>query len=244
MEIKEAGKQVGIIAGLAVGALMLALLAGVLLYVGSFLFLGEWLFGSIGWGVLDGFLLTICFIVPIGLNLAGGWVGDWVRGLLAGLAIGVVIGIVLSTNVLHNTAVWLAQQLQPSLAIDFNALIWLASGVIIGLVLGLIGLLLGLRAGGAAAGVGLFVAVFILGFLVAGFFAAVPFSTQVAAALAVTMWLIFWMALSGVFAVRRGLDPKKRYDKLVPRESIAQFEATRAYLEQQWQRQRKKLVGR
>ena len=85
---------------------------------------------------------------------------------------------------------------------------------------------------------------FVCGFLVAGFFAAVPFSTQVAAAFAVTFWLILWMVLSAVFAVRRGLDPKKRYDKLVPRESMAQFAATRAYLEQQWQRQRKKLVGR
>jgi hypothetical protein len=229
---------------MAFGALILALMAGILLYVGSFLFLGEWLFGSMGWGVLDGFLLTMCFIVPIGLNLGGGWVGDWVRGLATALVIGLVVGIVLSTNVLHNSAVWLAQQLQPSLSIDPNALIWLAPAVLIGLVLGLIGLLIGLRGGGVAIGIGLFVVLFICGFLVAGFFAAIPFSTQVAAALAVTLWLILWMALSGLFAVRRGLDPKKRYEKLAPRESIAQFGATRAYLEQQWQRQRKKLVGR
>ena len=127
-ELKEAGKQVAIIAGLAGVALVLALMSGVLLYVGTLLFLGEWLFGSIGWGVLDGFLLTMCFIVPIGLNLAGGWWGDWVRGLATALVIGLVVGIVLSTNLLHNAAVWLAQQLQPSLSIQFDSLVWLAPG--------------------------------------------------------------------------------------------------------------------
>lgn len=243
-EVKEAGKQVAIIAGLAGVAMVLSLLAGILLYVGSLLFLGEWLFGSIGWGVLDGFLLTMCFVVPIGLNLAGGWWGDWVRGLATGLVVGIVIGIVLSTNVLHNSAVWLAQQLQPSLSIDFTWLVWLTPAVVVGLAIGVVGFALGLRKGGWRVGLGLFVVVFILSFPFVGFYAATPFSTQVAAAFAVTFWLILWMALSAVFAVRRGLNPKKRYDKLVPRESMAQFAATRAYLEQQWQRQRKKLVGR
>jgi MFS family permease len=224
--------------------LVLTLLALILLYVGSFLFIGETVFGSMGWGILHGLLLTVCLIVPIGLNLAGGWWGDWVRGLAASLVVGIAVGVILSTNVLHNSAVWLAQQLQTSIAIDFNWLVWLAPAIIIGLVLGLVALVVGLRSGGAIAGIGLFLVAFLLGFLVVGFFAAVPFSTQVAAALAVTLWLILWIALSAVFATRRGLDPKKRYDKLVPRESKAQFAATRAYLEQQWQRQRKKLVGR
>lgn len=243
-ELKEAGKQVAIIAGLAGVALVLSLLALILLYVGSFLFIGETLFGSMGWGILHGFLLTMCFIVPIGLNLAGGALGAWVRGLAASLVVGIVFGVILSTNVLHNSAVWLAQQLQPSLSLQFDALVWLAPAIVLGLVVGLVGLVLGLRAGGGGVGLGLFVVAFLLTFVVVGFFAAVPFSSQVAAALAVTVWLKLWIVLSAVFAMRRGLDPKKRYDKLVPRESKAQFAATRAYLEQQWQRQRKKLVGR
>jgi hypothetical protein len=243
-ELKEAGKQVAIIAGLAGIALVLALMSGILLYVGSLLFLGEWLFGSIGWGVLDGFLLTMCFVVPIGLNLAGGRARDWVRALLASLVLGVILGIVFSTNLLHNAAVWLAQQLQPSIALDVNWLVWLVPAVVIGLVVALIGLIIGLRRGGAGIGIALFVVLFVLAFVLVGFFAATPLSTQVAAAFAVTTWLILWMVLSAVFAIRGGLNPKQRYDKLVPRESMAQFAATRAYLEQQWQRQRKKLVGR
>lgn len=243
-ELKEAGKQVAIIAGMAAVALVLALLSMILLYVGTCLFLGEWLFGSMGWGILDGMLLTFCVIVPIGLNLAGGSVRDWARALIVALVIGLVVGIVLSTNALHNTAVWLAQQLQPSFSISFDWLIWLAPAVIIGMVVGLIGLLFGLRRGGVGVGIGLLIVGFVLAFVFVGFYAATPFSTQVAAAFAVTFWLILWIALSAVFAVRRGLDPKKRYEKLVPRESMAQFAATRAYLEQQWQRQRKKLAGK
>ena len=243
-ELQAAGKQVALIAGLAVAALVLSLLAFVLLYVGLLLFLGEWLLGSLGWGVLDGFLLTMCFIVPIGLNLAGGWWGDWGRGLATALLIGLVVGIVLSTNILHNAAVWLAQQLQASISIQPDTLTWLAPAVLIGLLMGIVGLIAGWRMARKGAGMGLFLAAFVGGFLFGGFFGAMPFNTQVAAAFAVTAWLILWLVLSALFAVRRGLNPKKRYDKLVPRESMAQFAATRAYLEQQWQRQRKKLVGK
>ena len=64
-----------IIAGLGFAALTLALLTLVLVYVGTFLFLGEWLFGSMGWGILHGTLLAGALITAVVLNLAGGWMG-------------------------------------------------------------------------------------------------------------------------------------------------------------------------
>ncbi len=232
-EIAVALDQLKVIVGLAAAALVLAILTGLLLYIGSALFLGEWLFGSIFWGVLDGVLLTVAFIVPIGLNLAGGWVGAWTRAFIVALIIGIILGIAFWLNWAYNAAAQLASQVQP----------WVAAGVGVGLVLGILLAIVGLR-GGIRSALGLLVGGFVLGFLVGAFFGHVRFNHREAAALAFTTGLILWLMLSVWLALRRGFDPKARYDSLVPRESMAQFDATKAYLVEQWQRQRKNLVGR
>ena len=51
-ELKVLATQAGI-------ALGIALMTAILLWVGGFLFLGEWLFGSIGWGLAHGLLFGI-----------------------------------------------------------------------------------------------------------------------------------------------------------------------------------------
>jgi hypothetical protein len=242
-ELGEILKQVAIIVALAAIALVLAVLAGILVWVGSWLFLGEWLFGSLGWGIVHGVLFTICLVIPIGLDLGGGEVRAWVRALLVSLIIGIVVGVLLSTNALHNAADWLVQQDQASFNVQREWLIWLVPAVLVGLVFGLIATILLRRTGFGAMVAGLIFG-FILGFAIAGFYAAVPFNTQVAAAFAVTAWLMSWIALSAWFAVRAGIDPQRRYERLMPRETMAQFEATKSYVEQQWQRQRKNLAGR
>ena len=69
------GREIAVIAGLGFAALTLALLTLVLVYVGTFLFLGEWLFGSMGWGILHGTLLAGALITAVVLNLPeAGWV--------------------------------------------------------------------------------------------------------------------------------------------------------------------------
>ena len=46
-------------------------MTAVLLWVGGFLFLGEWLFGSIGWGLAHGLLFGIGLIVALALAIVG-----------------------------------------------------------------------------------------------------------------------------------------------------------------------------
>ena len=53
-DIGDEIKRVAVFAGIAIGA---AIFAGLLLGVGLPLFFGEWIFGSIGWGILLGLLL-------------------------------------------------------------------------------------------------------------------------------------------------------------------------------------------
>jgi uncharacterized membrane protein len=222
-------------------AFVLALLLLILVWVGTWLFLGEWLFGSIGWGILHGALFTIALIVPIGLNLAGGPVGAWVRAFVISVVVALLLSVLFASNVMRTTAVWLGEQLQPSLSFIPAALSTLGGAVVGALVLALILLIAGLRAGHV--GVRLLGGL-VLGFIVGALFGSITFDTKGGIAVAVTVALIAWIALSALLAVRRGIDPRARYEKLIPRASMAQFAATRAYLEQQWQRQRKKLSGR
>ena len=65
-ELAVIGDQIKQIAAYVGGIVVLALYAVSLLAIGGTLFLGEWIFGSIGWGVLHGVLLAAGVIVALG----------------------------------------------------------------------------------------------------------------------------------------------------------------------------------
>ncbi len=57
-------------------ALVLVIAAVSIVILGSSLFLGEWLLGSMGWGVLHGFLAflavaMVCIFLAVGVSAAG-----------------------------------------------------------------------------------------------------------------------------------------------------------------------------
>ena len=70
-EIDEILGEVKVLATQAGIALGIALMTGVLVWVGGFLFLGEWLFGSIGWGLAHGCCFGIGLIVALALAIVG-----------------------------------------------------------------------------------------------------------------------------------------------------------------------------
>jgi hypothetical protein len=240
-ELQVAMREVAIIAGLVGAALVLAVLLLLLVWVGTWLFLGEWLFGSMGWGILHGTLFTIALMVPIGLNLAGGSVGAWVRAFVISVVLAVVLSVIFASNVIRTTSVSLGQQLQSSISLDPAALPTIGAAVVGAIVFAVLFVLVGLRAGRPGV---LLVGGVVVGFILGAIFGSVTFDTKGAVAVSIAVALIAWIALAAGLAWRRGIDPKARYEKLIPRASMAQFAATRAYLEQQWQRQRKKLSGR
>jgi hypothetical protein len=235
------GREIGLILGLVVAALGLALLLVCLLYVGTWLFLGEWLFGSIGWGVLHGSLFTVALIVPIGLDLGGGWTGAWGRGLLIGAVGTVLLSILFASNVLREAAVAAGQQLETVLPLEPALLPTLVGAVAGALILGVLLLIVGMRTG--AAGQLLLVGI-VAGLIVGSILGSVTFDIQGAIAVGLTFGLIGWIGASGLLAARRGFDPAARYDALVPRESIAALESSQSYLLKQWERQRRRLMGR
>jgi hypothetical protein len=104
--------RVAALGGLAFGVLFLAAL---LLPIGGLLFLGEWLFGSIGWGVLlGGFLLLDIAVlaVLVGLGINGGRLGlQFASAAAIGIAVGLALGAVLRVDrqvaAALGTLVWL-----------------------------------------------------------------------------------------------------------------------------------------
>ena len=248
-ELEIAGKELGIIAGLAVGAIIIALLVLGLLYIGSFLFISEWLFGSMGWGIIHGTLLGVAFIGFVGINLAGGEV----RAYGAGAVIGVVVTVVLAGLLLSNVgneggeAVrrWIAGEFQTEqLPFGEEWLVLLVGLVVFAIIGGIVALIASWQAQAGHP-----FAMLMTGLFVGGFIGAIWVPTRYQAAdgvlgLTITIGLITWLVAGAVLAARRGFDPEARYANLVPRESIAAFEGTKEFLSAEWERQKNRMMGR
>ena len=97
-EIVDEVKRMVALIGAAIGILVLA---GLLFAIGLFLFLGEWLFGSIGWGVLLGTLLLVdiaIVAVLLALDVAGRRLGT---AFVIGAIVGGIVGVVFALDLTH-----------------------------------------------------------------------------------------------------------------------------------------------
>ena len=224
--------EVGRAAALGGLAFAMLFLVGLLLPIGLLLFLGEWIFGSIGWGVLLGSLLLIDVAVVGGL-LAVGVPGSRLgRALLAALGLGVVAGIVLGLDLTNRAWTTVGDNLMPGVDVGFRPLaIAVLSLALIGGVIGLIG---GSRAAGGAAGSGLFMGAF--AGIVLGVLTAVAVGPRVGAAFGVLTTFLAWPALMGLDVSRTGIDRDAIKARFYPGTTI---ETTKETIE--WVRQRTPL---
>ena len=217
-EIVDAVKRV---IGLAVGALALLFAMLLLLFVGGLLFLGDWLFGSMGWGVLLGSLLLIDLAVMAALaavDVPGGRLG---RDLGLAVILGLVVAIVLEYDLAHSAWVSLGDSLLPGVDSGWRAVIVAAVALaIVGAILGLILSARGGQASGGAAIGGAAVGV------LAGLISAASVPGQVGAALGVLVGLIAWPLFSGIGVARRGIDTDALKAKFTPDETIDEAKET------------------
>jgi hypothetical protein len=139
-EIGGEVQSVAVAAGIAIGALILV---AFLVPIGTTLFLGEWLFGSMGWGVLLGTEALVLLGTAAVLGSVGaGRVG---RAIALAFLAGLLVAILLGTNAPNRLYVAIAEQFGPGIDPGWAALVaGLVSGVVIG---GLLGLLAGARRG-------------------------------------------------------------------------------------------------
>jgi hypothetical protein len=197
------------------------------------MFLGELLFGSIGWGVLLGTLLLVdlaLVAILLALDVKGGRLGS--SFVLAAVA-GIVVGVLLALNLANRG--WTA--LGDAVAAGYDPstrTVLLALGVSAA-VLGVLGFLAAVRNGFGAAIVGL-LAGGLVGALIGGL-TVISIPTTAGAATGVLVMLIAWPILAGRDVMRTGIDGEAMMKKFTPEETIG---LTKETIE--WVRARMPLV--
>ena len=230
-EIMAEGTRIAILAGVAVALL---LFAGLLLPIGLTLFLGEWLFGSIGWGLLLGGELAIGTAVV--LVFAGLYVpAQRIAGrLLLALLIGIIVAVLLALDLPHQAFTSLGNSALTSIDPGPRPLVvGLAIGALVGAILGIVTGLV--RRAGVGGTIGAAIALAILG-LVVGAVVAIDFSRHVAIAIGLALTLAFWPALVGIDTYRRGIDIEAIKNRFYPRLTV---ETTKETIE--WVRKQRPL---
>ena len=201
----------------ALGGVAIAsvILLSLLLSVGGMLFAGEWIFGSIGWGLLLGSELLIA--VAVMAVLVALRIPKLGMDIVAALAIGVLVGLVLGFD-LPNA---LFRSVGDSAGLNVDAAVRpLVLGVIIVGILGaVVGLLAGARAGGGSGAIGGLIGGLIAGVL-AGAFLSITFGLRVGAALGVAAFLLAWPILQGLRTRRQGIDTEALKNRFYPSTTI------------------------
>lgn len=229
-EIVDEVKRMVALGALALGAL---LMVGLLLVVGGMLFLGEWLFGSIGWGVLLGTLLLLdvaAVALLLALDVEGRRLGT---SLLVALLVGAAVGVVMALDLTHRG--WTAFGDSVAAAYDPNTRAVLLAMGVSALVLGMLGFATGIREGFGHAWARLLVWA-VIGVLV-GLLTVVSIPATVGSALGVVVALVTWPVLAGLDLARSGVDGEAIAKKFVPQQTI---DLTKETIE--WVRARTPLV--
>lgn len=244
-EIGEIVGQLKLIALLGGVLAALGLFTANLLLVGLLLFLGEWIFGSLGWGLLHGVLLLAGVMTAIALVLFSA-PGRVITGALLGaLVIGLAVGLLLAFNLPRRGAEALAGGIRDSVPTLDPAQAPVIVAMVAGaLLLGIVGLVIGARAGGAPMGIAAFVGGIIIGGLLGWPLGSVTFSLPGAIATALAVALASWPILQLGMAASAGVEPGARFRRLWPRETYETALETRAWLEAEWLRRRNRLARR
>ena len=219
-EFSEIAGQVKRAAALGCVALLLLFLSGMLIAVGTLLFVGEAVFGSIGWGLLDGselLIATAMLLVFAIIDLS------WARVLssfLVALGVGLVVAGVLAVD--WN---WVSHHYS-----GMPAAVVLAVAASV-LVIGVLGAVLG-SAFGRWPAVGGFVVGTVCGVLV-GVLAVFGPGLRVAAAVGMAALLLFWPVVAAVFVFRHGIDTAKLRKRFVPEQTIETTKETIEWVREQ-----------
>jgi hypothetical protein len=219
-EFAEIGGEIKRAAALGGAALMLLFLAGVTIVVGLLLFLGETLFGSIGWGVLDGaelLLAATALLIFAIIDLS--W-GRAFSAFIVALCVGLVVGGLLAVD-----WPWLSHHYSGMPAPIVLAVV---AGVVL---IGVLGTVLGSAFGRGPATAGLALGV-ICGALL-GLLASGGPGLRVASAMGVAALLLFWPIVAAVFVFRHGIDMAKLRARFVPEQTIATTKETIEWVREQ-----------
>lgn len=230
--------------GVAIGVILFAL---GLFVIGTSLFLAEWLFGSMGWGVLHGVLLFAAIATAAILSVVEVSPQRIARSGMVALLLGVAVAIVLGLKIPNqlytligdNTLTSVEPGVRPLVV---GMLVWAAIGLLLGIALVLQGR--GSSTPAAADGVAatdtgsggsagsrfaMLVGAVLVGAAI-GAFTAITFSAQVGIALGITAWYAGWIVLMGIDVSRTGVDAEAIKARYTPTTTIETSKETLEWL--------------
>jgi hypothetical protein len=219
--------EIAMVAAFVGIAVAVAFLAVILLFVGSSLFLADWLLGSMGWGVLHGVLLLAAIAVACGLaavGMSGARIG---RAFLVGVAVAVGVAVLLALALPNRLYTSIGDAALTGIEPGMRPLV-VAAGIwaVIGLIGGLVG---ALRANGAGARSGALLGGVVLGALV-GAVTAVNTGPQVGIGIGIAVGYLTWIGLMGMDIARTGVDMDDLKARFLPTQTIETSKETLAWL--------------
>jgi hypothetical protein len=213
------------LAGIAIAVVLFAV---ILVVVGTSLFLGEWLLGSIGWGVLHGTLLfaaiaLACTVAALGMSSAR--IG---RSFVAAVILGAIVGVGLALALPNRVYRSIGDATLPTVETSVRPLV--VGIIVVGAVGLLIGLIGAIRASGAGGRVSSIVSATVAG-AVLGAISAIETGVQVGAAIGITAGYLVWIALMAVDVARSGVDTDALKARFYPSQTIETSKETLAWLQ-------------
>ena len=215
-ELDEIKGEVARASGLALVAVIAVVFAVFLVVLASFLFFGDLIYGSMGWGILLGTELLLAVAITavlVALRIPG--LGRQVAiALLPGIAVALVLGF----NLPNHLFAWIGETLNLPIDAAYRPL---AVGIVlVGLICGIVtGIIVGRSGNGATGAIGGFVAGLALGGLF-GAFLSITFGWQPAAGLGTAVFLAAWPILMGLQVRRQGIDTEALAARFYPKTTI------------------------
>ena len=220
-EIAKVAAYVGISIGVVIFAVILAV-------VGGSMFVGEWLLGSIGWGVLHGVLLFISIAVACSLAAVGMSARRIGVALLAGIAVAVIVALILGFALLNQLYTSIGETALPTVEPGVRPLV---VGVIIWAVLGLvIGLIVALRLHTGGSRFGALVGFAALGAVI-GAVTSVVLGWQVGIGIGIAIGYLTWTGLMAADIASTGVDVEALKARFIPTRTIETSKETLAWLQ-------------
>ena len=216
-EVKKVAAYVGIAIAVVIFAVILAV-------IGTSLFLGEWLLGSIGWGVLHGVLLFIAIAVACGLAAVGVSAVRIGRSFVIGLLLAIVVGILMALGLPNQAYTYVGENVLPGIEPGVRPLV---VGMII---VGAIGLIVGIIAAARGGGLGALLAGLVAGVVIGAISATTP-GYQVGAGIGIAVGYVMWIGLMITDVATTGVDVDALKARFTPTQTIETSKETLAWLQ-------------
>jgi hypothetical protein len=237
-EIMDVVKRAAALGGAAAALLFLA---GLLTFVGTILWLDEWIFGSIGWGVAHGSTLLIAIAVTLALLIVPNAAPRIGLGFFVATLAAVAFGLILWLQLTSRAWGWVGDNFFANLAWFDGHLVSaadrpIAIGVIVlAVVFAVVAAVAGLFFGSGFGRIGMAVGFAIGGAVVGGLIGAllgVPISWGISIAVGLTLFLILYPILAAFFVIRAA-DWEALKSKLTPSQTIETTKETIEWVREQ-----------